>query len=248
MDGDSVNAGRRIILPPTVYSSPRLYSESFMNALTIVRHLGKPDYFITITTNPRWPEIVETLNDSEQPQDRPDLCARVFNLKLLALMDDLLKVTILGKVKAYVYTTEWQKRGLTHCHILLTMADEYKPRTPEIIDKVASAELPDKDRSPVLHNLVVRHMSHGPCGHISPNAPCMEQKGSMKTCTKAFPKAFMKTTLIPEDSFPNYRRRSSAYGSHTTTMQVRGTTNSIDNTYVVHTTPVATTIPGSCQC
>ena len=114
-------------------------------------------------------------------------------------MDDLLKVTILGKVKAYVYTIEWQKRGLTHCHILLTMPDT--PRTPEITE-VVSAELPDKDRSPVLHNLVVRHTTHGPCGHISPNAPCMEQKGSMKTCTKAFPKVFMKSTLVPEDSCP----------------------------------------------
>ena len=139
---------------------------------------------------------MEALNDGEQPQDRPDLCAGVFHLKLSALMDDLLKVTILGKVKAYVYTTEWQKRGLTHCHILLIMADEYKPRTPEIIDKVASAELPDEDTSPVLHNLVVRHMINGPCAWThQPNPPCMEQKGSMKTCTKAFPKAFMKTTL-----------------------------------------------------
>ena len=114
-------------------------------------------------------------------------------------MDDLLKVHILGKVKAYVYTTEWQKRGLTHCHILLTMADEHTPRTPEITNKVVSAELPDKDRSPVLHNLVVIHMTHDPCGHSNPNAPCVEQKGSMKTCTKAFPKASMKTTLISEE-------------------------------------------------
>ena len=28
---------------------PRFYSEAFMNAMTIVRHMGKPDYFITIT-------------------------------------------------------------------------------------------------------------------------------------------------------------------------------------------------------
>lgn len=125
VEGDSVNAGSKITLPPTIYGSPRFYSESFMNAMTTVRHMGKPDYFITITTNPHWPEIVEALNEGEQPHDRTDLCARVY--KLLALMDDLLKKHILGKVQAYVYTIEWQKRGLTHCHIQLIMVNEYKP-------------------------------------------------------------------------------------------------------------------------
>ena len=125
VEGDAVNAGRRIILPPTIYGSPRFYSEAFMNAMTIVRHMGKPDYFITITTNPRWPEIVEALHDGERPQDRPDLCARVFKLKLGTLMEDLLKKHILGHVQAYVYTIEWQKRGLTHCHILLIIRTQH---------------------------------------------------------------------------------------------------------------------------
>ena len=154
IEGDSVNAGRKVILPPTIYGSPRFYSEAFMNAMTIVRHMGKPDYFITTTTNPRWPEILQALHDGEQPQDRPDLCARVFKLKLVALMDDILKKHTLGKVQAYVYTIEWQKRGLTHCHILLIMADEYKPRTPEIIDTAVSAELPDKHTNPKLFQMV----------------------------------------------------------------------------------------------
>jgi hypothetical protein len=51
--GDTVNPGRKIILPPTIYGSPQFYSEAFQNAMAIVRQLGKPDYFITFTTNPK---------------------------------------------------------------------------------------------------------------------------------------------------------------------------------------------------
>ena len=58
-------------------------------------------------------------------------------------MNDILKKNVLGKVKAHTVTIEWQKRGLTHAHILLIMADEDKPKTPEMIDRIVSAEIPD---------------------------------------------------------------------------------------------------------
>ena len=50
-----VNVGRKVILPPTIYGSPRFYSEAFIDAMTIVRKFGKPEYFITFTTNPSGP-------------------------------------------------------------------------------------------------------------------------------------------------------------------------------------------------
>ena len=54
---DTVNVGKKIILPPSVYGSPRFYAEAFQDAMAIVRHYGKPLSFITFTTNPKWPEI-----------------------------------------------------------------------------------------------------------------------------------------------------------------------------------------------
>ena len=49
----------------------------------------------------------------------------------------------MGKVVAYVYTIEFQKRGLPHAQILLYLADADKPRTAEDIDRLVSAEIPD---------------------------------------------------------------------------------------------------------
>ena len=50
----------------------------YHDAMAIVQRLGKPDFFITMTCNPKWPEIQEALRFGELPSHRPDLIARVF--------------------------------------------------------------------------------------------------------------------------------------------------------------------------
>ena len=51
-------------------------------AMACVRKFGRPDLIITETTNPRWPEIFDSLTPGQQPHDRPDLLVRVFRLKI----------------------------------------------------------------------------------------------------------------------------------------------------------------------
>ena len=111
---DPVNVGMKVILPATVYGSPRSYSEAFQDAMSIVGQLGKPDVFITFTSNSKWPEIKSALNPGEVACDRPDLSYRVFKLKFTALMDGILKKEILGTVKAHTATIEYHNRGLPH--------------------------------------------------------------------------------------------------------------------------------------
>ncbi|PWZ57777.1 hypothetical protein Zm00014a_003160 [Zea mays] len=54
----------------------------------------------------------------------------------------LTKQDILGKVRAYVYVVEFQKRGLPHAHFLLIMQRKYKLTCPEQYDLLISAEIP----------------------------------------------------------------------------------------------------------
>jgi len=61
--------------------SPRNMLQHYQDAMAIVRKYGKPDIFITMTCNPNWREIKENLLPNQQPADRPDICARVFNIK-----------------------------------------------------------------------------------------------------------------------------------------------------------------------
>jgi Helitron helicase-like domain at N-terminus len=48
-------------LPSTFLGSRAWISENVANALAICRDLGNPSLFITMTTNPKWPEIVQEL-------------------------------------------------------------------------------------------------------------------------------------------------------------------------------------------
>lgn len=118
-DCDPSALGRKVLLPSSFIGSPRHMTQLYRDAMSIVRHFGKPDLFVTFTCNLSWPEIQRELLFGQTANDRPDLCSRVFNLKLKCLLEDITKKHVLGKVVAYVYTIEFQKRGLPHAHILL---------------------------------------------------------------------------------------------------------------------------------
>ena len=97
----------------------------------------------------------------------------MYKAKLRDLKDLLIKRKYFGVVAAYVHVIEFQKRGLPHEHFLLIMKLGSKLTTADAYDRVISAEIPDKDRYPELHDLVISHMLHGPCGMLNKNCTCM---------------------------------------------------------------------------
>ena len=134
--------GKQTILPSSFTGGPRHMEQLFQDAMSCMRIHGKPDLFVTFTANPKWPEILCELETFQESNDRPDLISRVFNLKLKALINDILKNGIFGKVEAHIYVIEWQKRGLPHAHILICLADDNKIRTVNQVNNLVSAEIP----------------------------------------------------------------------------------------------------------
>ena len=51
--------------------------------------------------------------------DRPGLVAGVFYLRLRGLMDQIKNKQVFGSLLGWVWTIEYQKRGLPHLHLLL---------------------------------------------------------------------------------------------------------------------------------
>ena len=164
--------GKRVVLPRSFLGGDRDMQQRFLNVMAIVQRFGKLDYFITMTCNPYWEEVTSNLEPSQTPQDRPDLVSRVYRAKLRSVKDLLIKKKYFGEVAAYVHVTEFEKRGLPHEHILLIMKRGCKLSNPDEYDRYISAEIPDKDKYPMLHNLVIKHMLHGPCGALNRKCPC----------------------------------------------------------------------------
>ena len=162
--GDFSKFGRRYILPSSFLGSNRDRQARLQDALALARRFKGADLFITMTCNPKWREITESLEKGQKASDRPDIVVRVFHQKLQALLKELDEGQIFGKALAVVHVVEFQKRGLPHAHILLTLAPEDRPQTTDDYDKIITSELPDKDTEPELYDIVTQNMLHGPCG------------------------------------------------------------------------------------
>ncbi|XP_043211412.1 uncharacterized protein LOC122375900, partial [Amphibalanus amphitrite] len=221
--------GRRVVLPASVTSSPRFMMAKLQDALCYVRDFGAADFFITVTCNPAWPEIEQTLRtlypgerpgDYDRPCDHPDV----------ALLKQL-RGGILGRQRAILHTIEWQKRGLPHAHLLLWVVPADKPRA-EDVDTCVCAELPDPETDPELHAIVCTKMVHGPCGALNPQAVCMKDG----RCSVGYPRPYLEATELPERSYPKYRRRAPEDGGQRArTPGRRGV--EIDNRWIVPYNP-----------
>jgi hypothetical protein len=88
---------------------------------------------------------------------------------------------------------------------MVILDPDSKPRTPDDIDRLVSAELPDPNGSAAdqaLYHIVADLMMHGPCGTLNPECSCM-QDGK---CNKHYPRTFQDNTSISDAIYPLYRR------------------------------------------
>ena len=222
--------GIPVILPATFQGSPRNMTQNYQDALAIVAKYGKPDLFITITCNPRWPEITNNLPAGSSPYNAPHLTVRVFKMYLDKIMQEIWQRGLFGRMSNFIYTIEFQKRGLPHAHVLFTLFNDEKIRNAADLDSIVSAELPDRIRHPLLFQTVSSSMIHGPCGDLNPQSPCMVNG----ECSKHYPKNFSDQTVIPGHGPPEYKRRDNGI---TVTKHVNGRDLQLGNNWVVPYNP-----------
>lgn len=223
--------GRLTILPSSYIGSQRHMQQYAQDAMAYVRKYGRPDLFITFTCNTQWDDIAVHLLPGQKPMDRHDITARVFRQKLKAMMDLIVKLRLFGKVRCYMYSIEWQKRGLPHAHILIWLEEKIIPNQ---IDSIISAEIPDETIDPELFDVVKKNMVHGPCGEINPNSPCMIDGN----CSKRYPRQLVQDTITGNDGYPLYRRRSTDDNGKSTVIKVRNQDIVVDNRWIVPYSPI----------
>ena len=216
------SVGTRVVLPSSFTGGDRYMHQQYLDSMALFQRFGRPHFFITFTFNPEWREMKEALamfgTGDQTVLDRPDLVARVFKLKKEQLIRDLTSECIFGRLKARTHSIEFQKRGFPHAHIIVWL-DLDRHLTPEEIDKVICAEIPDEkysDKFWKLHDnpiyeAVIKFMLHGPCGARNSKLSCM-QDGH---CRFNFPKMYQFETELSEDGYPVYRRRSPVDGGNT---------------------------------
>jgi hypothetical protein len=93
---DALSIGKKIVLPASFTSGPRFMQRNLQNVLALLRKFGGSDLFITFTANPHWKEVEEALLPNQAPHERPDLIARVFQLKFSSLLEEIMRKNIFG--------------------------------------------------------------------------------------------------------------------------------------------------------
>jgi hypothetical protein len=175
-------------------------NQHFQDAIALAHYYHGFDLFVTFTCNPSWPEIKQALFSGQSTADRPDLSIRAFNMYKTALMDKLIKKLILDPILDYIYTIKFQKHGLPHMHLLLTLSPNIHPSTPEDVDSLIRAMWPNPVQEPRLFDIIRRSIVYGPCGQWKPDAACMKDG----KCSKGFLKLFQAETVMTRNGYPIY--------------------------------------------
>ncbi|GBM06500.1 hypothetical protein AVEN_58335-1 [Araneus ventricosus] len=109
--------------------------------------------------------------------------------------------------------------------------------TPNEIDNIIRAEIPDPSSDKELHDIIVKNMIHGPCGSDNTDFPCMKDE----KCTKEFPRKLQKENVLNGNGYPQYQNRSLVDEDQTVTVKFRNTDyTTVDNSWVVSYSTILT--------
>lgn len=159
---ETTTVGRAFVLPSCFQNSPRQKRKDFLDETAVARAIGHANLFLTVTANPKWPEM-NRFPEEIGKQGHHHLLVRVFRAKMTILLNRIVKEGIFGHVIHYTAVIEWQKMGNVHMHAIFTLAEEDKFTQAEDIDKIIWARLPDYDTQRNLYDLTAKFQLHGKC-------------------------------------------------------------------------------------
>jgi hypothetical protein len=184
-------------LPSSFLGSRAWCSNQVADSLALCRQFGRPSLFITMTTNPRWPEIEDKLGRDQTASDLPQVVVRVSRAKMKYLIKLLESGS--GGFLYLIYVVEFQKRGLPHCHILVKLRHE---PSFEAIDGLVLATLPNREEDLQLHEIISRCNLH-PQTHLqNPLSRC----NRLGKCQYGFPQQLQSHTSMDEHGRMHLRR------------------------------------------
>ncbi|KAG7429200.1 ATP-dependent DNA helicase pif1 [Fusarium oxysporum f. sp. raphani] len=184
-------------LPANFTGSRAWTSDHVPDALALARRFGKPTFFITMTTNPGWPDIVSALRSGQHFTDAPTVACSAFHMRLQHL-----KAVIkhhFGRLIYAITVVEFQKRGLPHAHMLIKVSPE---PTIDALDAIISAELPRSPADAALRASVLRTNIHSR-NHLNGPSYCNRDG----RCRFGFPHPLSRRTTFDPQGRIHFRRR-----------------------------------------
>ena len=199
----------------TIRGSPPYYQRTFYDLLAMIRQLGTPTWFFTLSAaDLKWPDMIQTIarqygvyytddevavlsfdEKSNWLKRNPVTAARHFHYRLNVFFQDFLKSIAkpLGEIADYAIRIEFQARGSPHAHCVIWVKDapefgvDNNDDVCDFIDQYVSCKVPAEDGK--LKDIVLLLHKHKHSSYCRRN----------KTCRFSFPKPPSSKTLIAKD-------------------------------------------------
>ncbi len=110
MSREAAASGRLIVLP--YIGGEQCMRQKTHDLIATSSNMGHTDIILTRNCTTNWPKIQRSLLLLKTAEDRPDLCAQVFNLKLIVLMETIIRDKNFGKVVSHVSLIEFKTDSL----------------------------------------------------------------------------------------------------------------------------------------
>lgn len=227
-------------LPSSYVGGDLNMRQNIQDILSTSNKIFYTDIFPTMTCNPQCSEIKNVLLPGQSVPDRPDISARVFRIKLRALVGFIIDEQVFSEVWAHIKSIEFYKRGLLHARCIYFMTPAWKVNwlIPTFVDVIISTENPNKQNS-FLRQVVHKHNMRNPCAHLNHSAVYMIDN----ICSKHIPKDVInKTGIYGAPMFVTYCQRSHEFRGENAPWTYRtpegfSITEAIDNSCAVPYSP-----------
>ena len=181
-----------------IRGSPPYYQRTLYELLAMIRQLGTPTFFLTISAaDMKWPDVIQSIarqynvyytdaqvsamsfeEKSSWIRRNPVTAARQFQYRLNTFFQDFLKSSSkpLGEIADYAIRIEFQARGSPHAHCVIWVKDTPKYGVDDVntvcqfIDKYITCEMPQEEGE--LKNLVSLLQQHKHSSYCKRNRGC----------------------------------------------------------------------------
>ena len=195
---DNVRTDKAYRFLKNVRGSPPYYQRTFYDLLAMIRQLGTPTWFFTLSAaDMKWPDMIQIIarqygvNYSDEDvaalsfdeksnwlRRNPVTAARHFQYRLNSFFQDVLKSKAkpLGEIVDYAIRVEFQSRGSPHAHCVLWVKDapKYGVDSNEdvcaFIDQYVSCAIPADDCK--LKELLLMVQQHRHSSYCKRNKRC----------------------------------------------------------------------------
>lgn len=171
LNSESLSLDTSYMFTKKIRGTAAYWKDVLFNLLAMIKTLGPPDFFLTLSCNDNWPELHSMLaTDSKNSTvpTNPFMATLAFERRWHAFLKNVLKGKNgpLQKITDYFVRVEFQARGSPHLHIFLwtsyNLGNRKVPNAEmiQIIDKTISTSLPNESSNPLLFQLVKQFQTH----------------------------------------------------------------------------------------